>query len=69
MSSVFAFAMCYRQLTHCASCMNGFSPKVLGCLSLSALSATALIGIASQPAVLSAAVVEGQVSGWAVVCP
>ncbi len=49
--------------------MNGFSPKVLGCLSLSALSATALIGIASQPAVLSAAVVEGQVSGWAVVCP
>ena len=61
--SVFAFGMWYRQLTHCVSWMIGFGPKVLGCLDSPA---TALTGIATQPAILDAAVVEGQVSAHVV---
>lgn len=62
-SSVFAFGMWYKQLTHCVSWMIAFGPKVLGCLGLSA---TASTGMATQPAVLNAAMVEGEVSSWAV---
>lgn len=43
--------------------MIGFGREVLGCLGLSA---TALTGTATQPAVLSAAMVKDMVSGWAV---
>ena len=44
--------------------MIGFGPKVLSCLGPSA---TAWTGTATQPAVLSAAVLEGQVSGCSIV--